>query len=246
MSVAEFQVDPCPLEMLQRSPTIQGDTGVVRQPTPHLASESSKQRVESPSLESCKVLSDIKYIPSSNLSKQDVEPKELRPHGLDPSVITDHVEYMMALKVGDASADHALEFFCQSEDPHPRGPNMYIVIPRAREHEVKELRPPDLSDKLISEVPDEEAVEAMRVSALDREIAVNDGNPKCPTQDCKPGVERGVDCMLGVEFGAEAREVSNSPHEPVMQVEMRRTIVPNPITRPVVLLDQWPRWYRDA
>ncbi|KAF8341676.1 uncharacterized protein EI90DRAFT_3034805 [Cantharellus anzutake] len=187
MSVAEFQVDPCPLEMLQRSPIVQGDTGVVRQPTPHLASD------------------DIKYIPSSNLSKQDVEPKELRPHGLDPSVITDYLEYMVALKVGDA------------KDPHPGRPNMYIVIPRVREHE------------LISEVPDEGAVEATRVPALDREITVND---KRPTRTWESGVESGVVCMSSTEFCAEVSEISDGPHESAVGVKTRHTVVPNPPIRP--------------
>ncbi|KAF8328515.1 uncharacterized protein EI90DRAFT_3064422 [Cantharellus anzutake] len=202
MSVAEFQVDPCPLEMLQRSPIVQGDTGVVRQPTPHLASD------------------DIKYIPRSNLSKQDVEPKELRPHGLDPSVITDYVEYMVALKVGDA------------KDPHPGRPNMYIVIPRVRGHEVKELRPPGLSDELISEVPDEGAVEATRVPALDREITVND---KRPTRTWESGVESGVVCMSSTEFCAEVSEISDGPHESAVGVKTRHTVVPNPPIRPLVL-----------
>ncbi|KAF8333986.1 uncharacterized protein EI90DRAFT_3050571 [Cantharellus anzutake] len=204
MSAAEFQVDPHPLEMLERSPIVQGDTVVVRETT-DMASE---------------------------LSKQDVEPKELRPHGLDPSVITDYVEYMVALKVGDASADHALEFFRQSEDPHPGRPNMYIVIPRVREHEVKELRPPGLSDELISEVPDEGAVEATRVPALDREITVND---KRPTRTRESGVESRVVWIANTELCAKASEISNSPHESAMGVKTRHTVVPNPPIRPLDL-----------
>ncbi|KAF8319171.1 uncharacterized protein EI90DRAFT_3082457 [Cantharellus anzutake] len=201
MSATEFQVDPHPLEMLERSPIVQGDTVVVRETT-DMASE---------------------------LSKRDVEFKELRPHGLDPSAIMDYVEYMVALKVGDASADHALEFFRQSEDPHPGRPNMYIVIPQVREHEVKELRPGGLSDELISEVPDEGAVEATRVPALDREITVND---KRPTRTRESGVESGVVCMSSAEFCAEVSEISDGPHESAMGVKTRHTVVPNPPIRP--------------
>ncbi|KAF8319185.1 uncharacterized protein EI90DRAFT_3082498 [Cantharellus anzutake] len=204
MSVAEFQVEPRPLEMLERSPIVQGDTVVVRETT-DMASE---------------------------LSEPDVEFKELRPHGLDPSAITDYVEYMMALKVGDASVDHALEFCCQSKDLHPGRPNMHIEIPWAREHEVKELRPPGLSDELISEVPDEGAVEATRVPALDREIAVND---KRPTRTWESGVESGVVCMSSTEFCAEVSEISDGPHESAMGVKTKHTVVPNPPIRPLVL-----------
>jgi hypothetical protein len=126
MLVTEFQIKLHTPDEPERSLIVQEDTVVVREPTPDMAFEFSKQEVES---------------------------KELRPHGLDPSVIMEDVEYAMALKVMNLIAGHVLEFFHQSKDPpsDPGGPNMHIEVPWVREQEVesKELRPPGFEPYII-------------------------------------------------------------------------------------------------
>ncbi|KAF8342069.1 uncharacterized protein EI90DRAFT_3115891 [Cantharellus anzutake] len=97
-------------------------------------------------------------------------------------------------------------------------------------------------DGLAREQESEETPEAERSRGVESHgdtfaLEGADGTIRVLVLDCESGPKRRINCMSNTESWAEVSEISNSPYKSAMGVKMRRTIVPKPLVRPVVLPD---------